>query len=111
MARERDLTREFDDLKADMKSMMDHVSALSQRLGERASQTAGSVPERLHQAVAATAERAGAVGERAREVAGEIEKQGKAGIGALSGYVRQYPVASLVIVFGLGLLIAKVLDR
>jgi hypothetical protein len=42
---------------------------------------------------------------------GKIEKHGKVGLGALGGYVQQYPVASIVVVFGLGLLVAKVLGR
>ena len=108
---ERDLSREFDELKTGMKSVAEHVSALSQQLGERASEMAASVPERLQQAATATAERTGAVGERARQLAGEMEKQSKAGIGAVSDYVQQYPVASLAIAFGLGLLVAKTLDR
>ncbi|HJU16462.1 MAG TPA: hypothetical protein VJ770_08320 [Stellaceae bacterium] len=108
---ERNLPREFDELKADMKSIMDQVSALSGKLGESVSETAGSVPAGLRQAVAATAEQTGALGKRAQDFAGEIEKRGNTGLNTLSGCVQNYPIASIVIAFGLGLLVAKVLDR
>ena len=100
---ERNLSSEFDDLKADMKSMIDHISRLTERLGEGASDTAASVPAKLRSAAAAT----GALGERALEFA----KQGEAGLGAFGGYIRQYPVTSVVVAFGLGLVMAKLLDR
>ena len=99
---ERNLSSEFDDLKADMKSMIDHISRLTERLGEDASDTAASVPAKLRSAAAAT----GALGERALEFA-----KGEAGLGAFGGYIRQYPVTSVVVAFGLGLVMAKLLDR
>jgi ElaB/YqjD/DUF883 family membrane-anchored ribosome-binding protein len=71
---ERDLTREFDELKADMKSVMDHVSTLSEKLGEAVSEKAANAPARLQKVVAATAEQTGALGERARGIAGENRK-------------------------------------
>jgi ElaB/YqjD/DUF883 family membrane-anchored ribosome-binding protein len=108
---ERDLPREFDELKADMKSIMDHVSALFGKLGESVSETAAGAPKGLRQAAAAATEQTGALGKRAQDFAGEIERQGKTGLSALSGYVQNYPIAGIVVAFGLGLLVAKALGH
>ncbi len=80
---ERDLPREFDALKADMKSIMDQVSALSGKLGESVTETAAGVPRGLRQAVTAATEQTGALGRRAQDFAGEIERQGRTGLNTL----------------------------
>jgi ElaB/YqjD/DUF883 family membrane-anchored ribosome-binding protein len=108
---ERDLPREFDELKTNVKSIMDQVSALSGKLAETASETAAGVPAGLRKAVAATAEQTGTLGKQAQDLAGEIQKQSKTGLNTLGDYVQQYPIASIVIAFGLGLLVAKVVKR
>jgi len=82
---ERDLPREFDEPKANLKSTVDQVSALSGKLGESVSQTAANASPGLRQAMAAATEQTGALGKRAQDFAGEIERQGKTGLNTLSG--------------------------
>lgn len=100
---EQDLKAEFDTLKTDVDKLKDDIGDLLDLLRqfgtERAGQTKASVEEELLRRREELRE--ALVGARARG-----EKVAK----AVSGEVEQHPFNSMLMAFGLGVVIAKLLD-
>ena len=103
-ATERSLDKEFDALRADMEALRKDLGSLLAAVGDGATDEFRSRGRRARGA----AERAGAtIGEAAEEA----QRRGAEGLAALEQRIEDRPLGSVLIAFGVGLLIGKLLQR
>lgn len=100
----RNLDQELDTLRADLGKIRDDIASLTRSLGEAATAEAKAGGERLSEAAHAARDRAQRFAESARA-------QGEEGIAAVERRIEQNPFSSVLIAFGVGLVIGKLLDR
>lgn len=100
----RNLDQELDTLRADLGKIRDDIAALTRTLGDTAAAEAKAGGARLNEAAHAAKERAQHFAESARA-------QGEEGIAALEQRIEQNPFTSVLVAFGVGLVIGKLLDR
>jgi ElaB/YqjD/DUF883 family membrane-anchored ribosome-binding protein len=103
-AAERSLDKEFDALRADMEALRKDLAALLGAVGDAASDELKSRGGRAR--AAATRARA-ALGEAAEEA----ERRGTESLASLEQRIEERPLASVLIAFGVGLLVGKLLER
>lgn len=104
----RNLDQELDTLRADLGKIREDIAALTRTLGDTAAAEVKAGGARLNQAAHAAAQTAR---ERAQRLAETARAQGEEGLAALEDRIEQNPVTSVLVAFGLGLVIGKLLDR
>ena len=100
----RNLDQELDTLRADLGKIRDDIAALTRTLGDAAAAEAKAGGARLNEA-------AHAAKDHAQRFADSARAQGEEGIAALEQRIEQNPFSSILIAFGVGLVIGKLLDR
>jgi len=104
----RNLDQELDTLRGDLGKIRDDIAALTRSLSDAAAAEAKAGGARLNQAAHAAAQTAK---ERAQHFADTARTQGEEGIAALEQRIEQNPFTSVLVAFGVGLVIGKLLDR
>ena len=100
----RNLDQELDTLRADLGKIRDDIASLTRTLGDAAAAEAKAGGAKLNEAAHAAKDRAQRFAESART-------QGEEGIAALEERIEQNPITSILVAFGFGLVIGKLLDR
>lgn len=100
----RNLDQELDTLRADLGKIREDIAALTRTLGDTAAAEVKAGGARLNEA-------AHAAKERAQRLADSARAQGEEGIAALEQRIEQNPITSILVAFGVGLVIGKLLDR
>lgn len=100
----RNVEQEFDALKSDFGKLSADLASLTQAVRDTAGQGA---EDHLAKARAV----AGQAGEDAHAAAAALGAQGREGIAAATRQIRERPLTSILICFGLGVVLGKLLDR
>ncbi|MDR6292665.1 ElaB/YqjD/DUF883 family membrane-anchored ribosome-binding protein [Inquilinus ginsengisoli] len=100
----RNLDQELDTLRADLGKIRDDIASLARTLGDAATAEAKAGGARINEAAHAAKDRAQRFAESART-------QGEDSIAALEERIEQNPITSILVAFGVGLVIGKLLDR
>jgi len=99
----QDLQKELDELKADIRKMRADLSSMHGTLKDEIKKLAGNTGEEI----AATAEHAkDALKSRVKYA----KRQGREALGEVEGLVADHPVGSLAAAFGLGFVVAKLMN-
>lgn len=104
----RNLDQELDTLRADLGKIRDDIASLTRTLGDAAAAEAKAGGARLNEAAHAAARTAK---DRAQHFADAARTQGEEGIAALEQRIERNPITSVLVAFGVGLVIGKLLDR
>ena len=104
----RNLDQELDTLRGDLGKIRDDIAALTRSLSDTAAAEAKAGGARLNRAAHDAAQTAK---ERAQHFADSARAQGEEGIAALEQRIEQNPFTSVLVAFGVGLVIGKLLDR
>lgn len=100
---EEPIQKELDALKADIAQLRKDISGLTAAVKEVASQKASSTKENAQQRVQ------GAWEDIERKL-DEVLNQGQATVGDIEDRITQHPAGSMLTAFGLGFIIAKLMD-
>jgi ElaB/YqjD/DUF883 family membrane-anchored ribosome-binding protein len=107
-ATNRNLEDEFDTLKASLDTLRKDISSLVNSFGDTATDEVKTRGRRARTAVGRVTDRAGEVWD---DAANEASRRGRAGVPAVEQQIEERPFISLLLAFGVGLLICKLLDR
>jgi ElaB/YqjD/DUF883 family membrane-anchored ribosome-binding protein len=100
----RNVEQEFDALKSDFGKLSSDLGSLTEALRELTSESAQSYGAKLRAAAAQAHEDAHAA-------AAALSARGREGMEAAAQQVRERPLASILVCFGLGLVLGKLIDR
>jgi ElaB/YqjD/DUF883 family membrane-anchored ribosome-binding protein len=104
----RNLDQELDTLRADLGKIREDIAALTRTLSDAAAAEAKAGGARLNEAAHAAARTAR---ERAQHFADSARTHSEEGLAALEDRIEQNPITSVLVAFGVGLVIGKLLDR
>jgi ElaB/YqjD/DUF883 family membrane-anchored ribosome-binding protein len=107
-AANRNLEEEFDTLKAGLDTLRKDISTLVSSFGDSATDEVKTRGRRARAAVGRVSDRAGEVWDDATNEAG---RRGRAGVAAVEQQIEERPFVSVLVAFGIGLLIGKLIDR
>jgi ElaB/YqjD/DUF883 family membrane-anchored ribosome-binding protein len=107
-AANRNLEEEFDTLKTGLDTLRKDISSLVNSFGDTATDEVKTRGRRARTAVGRVTDRAGEVWD---DAANEASRRGRAGVAAVEQQIEERPFISLLLAFGVGLLICKLLDR
>lgn len=98
------LEEEMAKLRADLGRLRDDVGALTRALGSTVASAARSQGARVRTMVDDA--RSGA-----ESILEDLEERGRAGVAAVEHQIEERPLTSILVAFGVGVLIAKLMDR
>lgn len=98
------LEDEMAKIRADLSQLRDDVSQLTRALGNSISDVARNQKARVRSMVGDA--RAGA-----ESLIDDLEERGRAGVAAVEHQIEERPLTSILVAFGVGVLIAKLMDR
>ena len=107
-AANRNLEEEFDTLKADLDTLRKDISSLVSSFGDAATDEVKTRGRRARAAVGRVTDRAGEVWDDATN---EASRRGREGVAAVKQQIEERPVISLLVAFGVGLVIGKLINR
>ena len=107
-AANRNLEAEFDTLKADLDTLRKDISSLVSSFGDAATDEVKTRGRRARAAVGRATDRAGEVWDDATSEAG---RRGREGVAAVEQQIEERPLISVLMAFGIGLLIGKLIGR
>ena len=107
-AANRNLEEEFDALKAGVDMLRKDISSLVSSFGDAATDEVRTRGRRARAAVGRATERAGEVWDDATN---EASRRGREGVAAVKQQIEERPVISLLVAFGVGLVIGKLINR
>ena len=107
-AANRNLEEEFDTFKADLDKLRKDISALASSLGDVATDEVKTRGQRARAAVGRVTDRAGEVWDDATN---EASRRGREGVAAVEQQIEERPFISLLMAFGIGLVIGKLSNR
>ena len=108
VAANRNLEEEFDTLKAGLDTLRKDISSLVSSLGDAATDEVKTRGRRARAAVGRVSDRAGEVWDDATN---EASRRGREGVAALEQQIEERPFISLLVAFGIGLAIGKLINR
>jgi ElaB/YqjD/DUF883 family membrane-anchored ribosome-binding protein len=107
-AANRNLEEEFDALKAGLDTLRKDISSLVSSFGDAATDEVRTRGRRARAAVGRVTDRAGEVWDDATT---EASRRGREGAAALEQRIEERPVISVLVAFGIGLVIGKLINR
>jgi ElaB/YqjD/DUF883 family membrane-anchored ribosome-binding protein len=107
-AANRNLEAEFDMLKADLDTLRKDVSSLVGSFGDAATDEVKSRGRRARAAVGRVTDRAG---EAWDDATSEASRRGREGVAALEQQIDERPLTSVLVAFGIGVVIGKLIGR
>jgi ElaB/YqjD/DUF883 family membrane-anchored ribosome-binding protein len=108
-AANRSLEEEFDTLKAGLDTLRKDISSLVSSFGDAATDEVKTRGRRARAAVGRGAtDRAGEVWDDATN---EASRRGREGVAAVKQQIEERPVISVLVAFGVGLVIGKLINR
>ena len=107
-AANRNLEEEVDTLKADLDKLRKDISSLVSSFGDAATDEVKTRGRRARTAVGRATDRAGQVWDDATN---EASRRGREGVAAVKQQIEERPVISLLVAFGVGLVIGKLINR
>ena len=107
-AANRNLEEEFDTLKAGLDTLRKDISSLVSSFGDTATDEVKTRGRRARAAVGRATDRAGEVWDDATN---EASRRGREGVAAVKQQIEERPVISLLVAFGVGLVIGKLINR
>lgn len=107
-AANRNLEEEVDTLKADLDTLRKDISSLVSSFGDAAIDEVKTGGRRARAAVGRVTDRAGEVWDDATN---EASRRGREGIAAVEQQIEERPFISLLMAFGIGLVIGKLSNR
>ena len=107
-AANRNLEDEFDTLKAGLDTLRKEIGSLASSFGDTATDEVKTRGRRARAAVGRATDRAGEVWD---DAANEASRRGREGVAAVEHQIEERPFISLLVAFGIGVLIGKLIDR
>ena len=107
-AANRNLEEEFDTLKAGLETLRNDIGSLVSSFGDAATDDVKTRGRRARAAVGRVTDRAGEVWDDATS---EASRRGREGVAALEQRIEERPFISLLVAFGIGLVIGKLINR
>jgi ElaB/YqjD/DUF883 family membrane-anchored ribosome-binding protein len=107
-AANRNLEAEFDTLKADLDTLRKDVSSLASSFGDAATDEVRTRGRRARAAVGRATNRAGEVWDDATS---EVSRRGREGVASLEHQIDERPFISVLVAFGIGVVIGKLTNR
>jgi ElaB/YqjD/DUF883 family membrane-anchored ribosome-binding protein len=104
----RNLEEEFDALKAGLDTLRNDISSRVNSFGEAATDEVRTRGRRARAAMGRVTDRAGEVWDDATN---EASRRGREGAAAVKQQIEERPVISLLVAFGIGLVIGKLINR
>ena len=102
----RNLEEEFDALKADLDTLRKDINSLASSFGDAATDEIGTRGRRARGAVERATGRAGEVWDDATS---EASRRGREGVAALERQIDERPFLTVLLAFGIGLVIARLI--
>jgi len=107
-ATHRNLEEEFDTLKASLDTLRKDISSLVSSFGDAATGEVRTRRRRARAAVGRATDRAGEVWDDATN---EASRRGREGVAAVEQQIEERPFISVLVAFGIGLVIGKLINR
>ena len=107
-AANRNLEAEFGTLKADLDTLRKDISSLVSSFGDAATDEVKTRGRRARAAMGRATERAGEVWDDATN---EASRRGREGVAAFEQQIEERPLISVLVAFGVGLVIGKLINR
>ena len=107
-AANRNLEEEFDALKAGLDTLRKDISSLASSFGDAATDEVKTRGRRARAAVGRVTDRAGEVWDDATS---EASRRGREGVAALGHQIDGRPFISVLVAFGIGVLIGRLISR
>ena len=107
-AANRNLEEEFDTLKAGLDTLRKDINSLVGSFGDAATNEVKTRGRRARAAVGRVTDRAGDVWDDATS---EASRRGREGVAALEHQIDERPFVSVLVAFGIGVVIGKLINR
>jgi ElaB/YqjD/DUF883 family membrane-anchored ribosome-binding protein len=107
-AANRNLEEELDTLKASLDTLRKDVSSLASSFGDAATDEVRTRGRRARAAVGRATNRAGEVWDDATS---EVSRRGREGVASLEHQIDERPFISVLVAFGIGVVIGKLTNR
>ena len=107
-AANRNLEEEFDALKAGVDTLRKDISSLVSSFGDSATDEVRTRGRRARAAVGPVTDRAGEVWDDATN---EASRRGREGVAALEQRIEERPFISVLVAFGIGMVIGRLINR
>jgi ElaB/YqjD/DUF883 family membrane-anchored ribosome-binding protein len=107
-AANRNLEEEFDTLKAGFDTLRKEISSLASSFGDVATDEVKTRGRRARAAVGRVTDRAGEVWDDATN---EASRHGREGVAVLEQRIEERPFISVLVAFGIGVVIGKLINR
>ena len=107
-ATNRNLEEEFDTLKAGLDTLRKEISALANSFGDTATDEVKTRGRRARAAVGRVTDRPGEVWVDATN---EASRRGREGVAAVEQQINERPFISVLVAFGIGVVIGKLINR
>ena len=104
----RNLEEEFDTLKAGLDTLRKDIGSLVSSFGDAATDEVKTRGQRARAAVGRATDRAGEVWDDATN---QASRRGREGVAALEHQIEERPFISVLVAFGIGLVIGKLINR
>jgi ElaB/YqjD/DUF883 family membrane-anchored ribosome-binding protein len=104
----RNLEEELDALKADLDKLRKDISTLVSSFGDAATDAVETSGRRARAAAGPVTDRAGEVWDNATN---EASRRGRAGVAAVEQQIEERPFISVLVAFGIGLVIGNLINR
>ena len=104
----RNLEEEFDTLKAGLDKLRKDIGSLVSSFGDAATDEVKTRGQRARAAVGRATDRAGEVWDDATN---QASRRGREGVAALEHQIEERPFISVLVAFGIGLVIGKLINR
>ena len=107
-AANRNLEEEFDALKAGLDTLRNDISSRVNSFGDAATDEVRTRGRRARAAVGRVTDRAGEVWDDATN---EASRRGREGVAALKQQIEERPFISVLVAFGIGVMIGRLINR
>jgi ElaB/YqjD/DUF883 family membrane-anchored ribosome-binding protein len=107
-AANRNLEEEFDTLKAGLDTLRKDIGSLVSSFGDAATDEVKTRGRRARAAVGRATDRAGEVWDDATN---QVSRRGRQGVAAVEQQIEERPFISVLVAFGIGLVIGKLINR
>ena len=107
-AANRNLEEEFDTLKAGLDTLRKDIGSLVSSFGDAATDEVKTRGRRARAAVGRATDR---VGEAWDDATNQASRRGREGVAALEHQIEERPFISVLVAFGIGLVIGKLINR
>jgi ElaB/YqjD/DUF883 family membrane-anchored ribosome-binding protein len=108
VAAKRNLEEEFDTLKAGLDTLRKDISSLVSSIGDAATDEVRTRGRHARAAVGRATDRAGEMWDDATN---EASRRGREGVAAVEQRIEERPFISVLVAFGIGLVIGKLFNR